>query len=104
MKKLFQAELIALMLVPSWGLAQDFEKGEKAFWASEYGAALTELLPLAEGGNTVAQFYLGVMYDSGKGVREDEGEAWNWWPQDDAKVLAANRSGSFEVALMELRT
>ena len=42
MKKLFQAALVALMLVPSCGLAQDFDKGLAAANAGDFATALKE--------------------------------------------------------------
>ncbi|WP_435229433.1 hypothetical protein ACMAZE_12060 [Pseudopelagicola sp. nBUS_20] len=46
-------------------LAQDFDKGFKAYQAGDYATALQEWRPLAEQGNADAQFNLGNMYYSG---------------------------------------
>jgi len=40
--------------------------------------ALREWRPLAEQGNANAQFFLGVMYDKGRGVPQDYAEAVKW--------------------------
>ncbi len=41
--------------------------------------ALGEWRPLAEQGNANAQFFLGVMYDKGRGVPEDYAKAMKWY-------------------------
>ena len=38
-----------------------------------------ETLQLAEQGDATAQFNLGTMYDSGRGVRQDYAEAFRWY-------------------------
>ena len=55
--------------------AQDFQKGLEAYENGDYATALKEWEPLAEGGNSRAQFNLGVMYDDGQGVPQDDKEA-----------------------------
>ena len=55
--------------------AQDFQKGYEAYQNGDYATALKEWTPLAEGGNSRAQFNLGVMYDDGQGVPQDDKEA-----------------------------
>ena len=79
MKKLFQAALVALMLVPSWGLAQDFDKGLAAYQAGDYAVALQELRPLAKQGDAAAQYNLGRMYANGYGISQDDAEAVDWY-------------------------
>ncbi len=41
--------------------------------------ALREWRPLAEQGNANAQFFLGVMYDKGRGVTQDYAKAVKWF-------------------------
>jgi hypothetical protein len=43
---------------------------------------------LAEGGDKVAQHNLGVMYDTGKGVSEDDKEAIKWYTKSAEQGLA----------------
>jgi uncharacterized protein len=59
--------------------AQDFDKGLAAAQSGDYQTALAEWLPLAEQGNAVAQFNLGVMYDDGEGVPQNDAEAVKWY-------------------------
>ena len=59
--------------------AQDFDKGLAAAQAGDYATALQEWTPLAESGNVIAQYNLGIMYDSGRGVILDYKEAVKWY-------------------------
>ena len=79
MKKLFQAAMVALMLVPSWGLAQDYDKGWAAYLAGDYATALQEWRPLAEQGFAHPQYILGLMYYNGRGVLQDDVLAHMWY-------------------------
>ena len=47
--------------------AQDLQKGLEAYRSSDYKTALKEWKPLAERGNSEAQYWLGVLYRNGKG-------------------------------------
>ena len=51
----------------------------KTTFAGLAHTALREWRPLAEQGNANAQFFLGVMYDKGQGVRQDLREAARWF-------------------------
>jgi len=57
-------------------VAQDVDKGERAYNAGDYAKALTEWLPLAERGNASAQSNLGVMYHNGEGLKQDTARAF----------------------------
>ena len=48
MKKLFLSAVVALMLAPSAGVAQDFDAGLRAYDAGDFATALSEWMPLAE--------------------------------------------------------
>ena len=50
----------------------DFQKGVAAAKNGDYATALREWTPLAEQGHASAQYNLGVMYDKGQGVTQDE--------------------------------
>src|SRR5271165_3620340 len=49
--------------------AGPLEDSEAAYQKGDYAAALQILRPLAEQGNAIAQYDLGLMYDSGQGVQ-----------------------------------
>ena len=60
-------------------LAQDFNKGLVAYNLGDYDTALEEWKPLAEMGNPAAQYKLGYMYKTGKGIPLDYGGAVIWY-------------------------
>ena len=72
--------LIAVFLValaaPAWA---DFQAGFDAYERGDYTTALKEYRPLAEQGDAVAQFNLGVMYGKGEGVPQDYVAAVKWY-------------------------
>ena len=71
--------LAFLMTLSAPVAAQDFQKGVAAYNAGDYATALQEWTPLAEAGDTNAQFNLGVMYENGRGVPQDYKEAMKWY-------------------------
>ena len=68
MNTLLKKMMVALL---SLGLAQ-------AAWADNV-PDFKETLQAAEQGNAQAQFNLGVMYDQGQGVRQDDAQAAQWF-------------------------
>ena len=78
MKRMLPA-LAMLLLLAMPAAAQDIEKGVDAYQRGDYAAALAEWHPLAEQGDAYAQFFLGVMYDNGEGVPQDDAEAARWY-------------------------
>ena len=79
MLKFIRGAVIALMLAPAAGAAQDFDAGATAFAADDYATALQEWRPLAEQGIPQAQAALGIMYANGNGVTQDHAEAVRWY-------------------------
>ena len=69
------AALTALMLFATPVVAGDYEDGVVAYNAGDYQKAFRLWKPLAEQGVADAQSNLGVMYDNGEGVPEDNKEA-----------------------------
>jgi TPR repeat protein len=55
------------------------QEGIKAYSENDQRAALKELRPLADKGNAEAQYYLGLIHVSGKGVPADFGAALGWF-------------------------
>ena len=55
-----------------------YESGVAAFQKQDYQTAYQELHPLAESGDPKAQYYIGFMHYSGKGVNQDSMEALKW--------------------------
>ena len=77
MKRLCLAYFLLLLAIPAFG--QDFDKGFEAYAGGDYVVALKEFRPLAELGYPASQFYVGVMYDYGEGVPQDNAEAAYWY-------------------------
>ena len=59
--------------------AQDFQKECKAARSGDFETALKQWKPLAERGNIVAQYNIGMMYRNGWGVSRDANEAVRWY-------------------------
>jgi hypothetical protein len=60
-------------------LGQDFDAGLRAYQNQDYAAALKEWRPLAEKGNMLAQFNVGLLYLDGKAVPQDFELAADWF-------------------------
>ena len=71
--------LTALMLFATPVVAGDWEDGYGAYGAGDYQKAFRLWKPLAEQGDVRAQSNLGLMYDLGKGVPEDDAKALYWY-------------------------
>ena len=79
MKMVIHRTVLALFLLTATSaFAADFDKGLRAYDKGDYKTALQEWRPLAEQGNAYAQGMLGFMYNNGKGVAKDDGQAVAW--------------------------
>ena len=63
----------------------------QAAWTNDV-SGFRETLQLTERGNAQAQFNLGMMYENGQGVRQDNAEAVKWYQQAAAQGLAQAQS------------
>ena len=59
--------------------AADFMKGVDAYTRGDYQTAFTEFKALAEQNHVDAQNNLGVMYNTGRGVAQDNAAAARWY-------------------------
>ena len=59
--------------------AETFEDGFAAYRQGNYAAALQLWRPLADQGNTAAQYNLGIMHEYGRGMKQDYAEALRWY-------------------------
>lgn len=59
--------------------AESLEEAEFAYERGEYTQAARLFGPLAEQGVASAQFYLGLMHEKGRGVRQDYPTALTWF-------------------------
>ena len=64
------------------------DAGIEAYERGDYATALSEWRPLAEQGDAVAQYNLGVLYDAGYGVSQDYGQARQWFEKAAAQGYA----------------
>jgi len=74
--------LVASLLflhVPSSSIASSTDKALKAMNKGDFKAALGELRPLAAKSDPDAQFLLGMLYDAGNGVPQDQATAASWY-------------------------
>jgi uncharacterized protein len=73
---------IVCFAVPAWA---DLKGGEDAYRRGDYAMALREWRPLADQGNTVAEYNLGLLYANGQGVSKDDAQARQWYEKAAAK-------------------
>jgi len=59
--------------------AEPIDDGLAAFQSEDYARALEILLPLAAAGNLEASYTVGVIYDFGRGVNQDDMTAGTWY-------------------------
>ena len=69
--------LICLLLPLIPLTAAEFQKGFEAHLRGDYATAIREWGPLAAQGDSRAQFNIGNMFDFGKGVTEDNAQAYS---------------------------
>jgi len=65
--------------------AADFATGKRAYDQRDYATAAREWQAAADAGDAAAQFWLGTLYESGRGVERDEHIGRRW------QLLAAER-------------
>ena len=68
-----------LMTAPAWAAEGDWDRARTAHERGDYAAEVAIVRPLAEKGLPFAQFNLGVLYDQGKGVPQDNALAMQWY-------------------------
>ena len=67
---------VGVVMVP---VSAILDAGLMAYRARDYRTAMANWLPLAEDGNTFAQFFIGGLYADGSGVPRDPVRAMVWW-------------------------
>jgi hypothetical protein len=76
---------IFCLAVPAWA---DFQAGMNAYDREDYAAALREWQPLAEQGDALAQYQVGMLYHKGRGVPQDDAQARKWYAKSAAQGQA----------------
>ena len=79
MKSLWITPLVILALLAPLNAGADFDKGVAAYAAGDYVTAAKEFNKAAEQGDADAQLLLGIMYNNGEGVPQDDKEAVKWY-------------------------
>ncbi len=67
---------IFCLAVPAWA---DFQAGMTAYDGEDYATAMREWQPLAEQGDALAQYHVGMLYHKGRGVPQDDAQARKWY-------------------------
>ena len=78
-KKIITGLTLSMLLGSGVAVSADFNKGLEAAQSGDFKTALAEWTPLAEQGGSDAQYNLGIMYDSGRGVPENDKTAVKWY-------------------------
>lgn len=71
--------------------------GAAAYEAGDYDGAAKAWRPLAEGGDAMAQFNLGLLHETGRGVAENAAEAAAWY---ERAALQGLTQAQFNLALL----
>jgi hypothetical protein len=89
--------VVLLFIMFSTNSFADYAKGFEAYNNDDYATALKEWEPLAEQGDSDAQYNLGRMYDHGKGVLQNYTTAIKWY---SAAAEQGNADANFEMGRM----
>ncbi|MDZ4853763.1 MAG: tetratricopeptide repeat protein [Nitrospirota bacterium] len=76
---------LVYLALPAWA---DFQAGMDANNREDYATALREWRPLAEQGDALAQYHLGLLYRKGRGVPQDDVQARQWYAKAAAQGQA----------------
>ena len=78
-KKIITGFTLSLLLASVVSVAANYDSANSTSQSRNYEAAFKKMLPLAEQGNIDAQKLIGLMYDIGRGVPEDDKLAVKWF-------------------------
>ena len=95
---LLTVTFLSLLTISSVMFYDDFQEGWSAYVKKDYETAHRLWLPLAEQGNSRAQFFMGFMYDFGYGVQEDDIEAVKWYRLAAEKGYAQANTSIYSLA------
>ena len=100
MKRLLSALVVLVSLLTEPVHAQDFEKGVAANRRADYASAFEAWRAAADQGDARAQYNLGLMYQTGRGIPQDYGAAVQWFQQaaEGGHVKAQSSLGNFYAA------
>ena len=93
MRVFFRSALAVTLLVICTGAHADFQDAMEAYRNGNYLYAYDEFRVLALNGDASAQYRLGVMYEKGQGIPQDDSQAAVWYLkaaiQDDSRAQFA---------------
>ncbi|SVB62239.1 uncharacterized protein METZ01_LOCUS215093, partial [marine metagenome] len=93
MKKLFLLLLLSLGFIGS--AFADINDAEDAYESGDYKTAFQEFLVLARKGDSLAQSWVGYLYDHGQGIAENDTQAVHWYKKaaDQGSAYSQNALG-----------
>jgi uncharacterized protein len=71
--------LIAAVTTTGTAITGPLEDAWTSYERGDYATAMRLFRPLAEDGDAIAQYYLGELYDKGRSIPQDYGEAIKWY-------------------------
>ncbi|HEX5804039.1 MAG TPA: tetratricopeptide repeat protein [Azospira sp.] len=77
--------LLVLLTAPALAASDPLADAMRALESGRHAQAAQMLVPLANDGNSLAQYRLGSLYYQGRGVPEDEKQAIYWWKKAAAQ-------------------
>jgi hypothetical protein len=95
MKKLLIILLVSFSFISS--INADINDGWVAYQKGDFKSALQEFQMLAEQGDVIAQYALGLMYDNGEGVTQNNATAFKWYKKAAEK---GNAQAQFNIGWM----
>jgi TPR repeat protein len=98
-QRIYLLSLAALLIALVSPARAGWEEASTAWARGDYRAAFEESLPLARAGDPVAQFVVGLMYDLGDGVTQDDVEAVEWYRRAAEQGVV---EAQYYLALMQL--
>ena len=91
--------LLCLLALPVQAAKDPYPEGLKAYRAGQYTKAYKTLLPLARKKDARAMYLVGVMYETGRGVPQDDPTAAGWL---EGSAKAGNASAQYLLARMTI--
>ncbi|MFO0998278.1 MAG: tetratricopeptide repeat protein [Alphaproteobacteria bacterium] len=79
---------VGVLFLLTGAASADYDTGKAAYAQGDYAAAFRAWKPIAEGGNPVAQFALGTLYEKGQGVRQNGRDALRWYTRSAKQNFA----------------
>ncbi len=70
---------MASEIISKYETSWNYQDGKRAYLQGDYTTALEKFEPLAESGHAESQYYLGVIYEEGRGVSKNTKAAIKWY-------------------------